>query len=660
MRVLRIFHSAVVDSWRGRERALRERGLEIDVMTAQVWDEAGTDVALQPRPGEPVSGVRTWGRHPALFLYAPRPLWRALGEEWDVIDIHEEPFALATAEILLLRRLRRQRAPYVLYSAQNIEKRYPLPFRWLERRALRNAAGISVCNADAGRICVRKGLSAQPQVIPLGIETGTLRTTGPREAPPPGPVVVGYAGRLADHKGVQVLLDAAARDASIKVRLAGAGPAEAALRRRTSELALDERVRFLGPLSGDALAAFYADVDVVAVPSLVTPGWVEQFGRVAVEAMAAGTPVVATATGALPEVVGDAGVLVPAGDAEALASALGAVVSDPDRYRSLSAAAITRASSCTWESIAADYDALYRRAARQQNGRARQLEVVVVAYGAPDLLDRTLAPLGDLPVTVVDNSSSAAVAAVVASRGGRYLDPGHNGGFAAGVNIALRDRLLPGADVLLLNPDAVVEPAAVATLVEALSADPRLASVAPTQVDQDGRPSRVAWPFPSPARFWLEALGLGRLGPQAQFVIGSVLLLRDEALAQVGPFDESFFLYAEETDWAYRAHQLGWRHAEVTSARAIHVGAGTSTDAAARERQFHSSVERYLRKHWSAWGWTVARAGQLLGSGARAVVLPGERGAAARGRFELYLHGPVREQARRAATPPARRGERAA
>ena len=75
----------------------------------------------------------TWGRHPALFVYDPRPLWRALGEAYDVIDVHEEPFALATAEVLLLRWLRRNRAPVVLYTAQNLHKRYPPPFRWLER-----------------------------------------------------------------------------------------------------------------------------------------------------------------------------------------------------------------------------------------------------------------------------------------------------------------------------------------------------------------------------------------------------------------------------------------------------------------------------------------------------------------------------------------------
>ena len=86
-------------------------------------------------------------------------------------------------------------------------------------------------------------------------------------------------------------------------------------------------------------------------------------------------------------------------------------------------------------------------------------------------------------------------------------------------------------------------------------------------------------------------------------MIGSVLLLRAEALDQVGALDERFFLYAEETDWAYRAHRLGWRHAAVHEVRAVHVGAGTSGDAARREAHFHASQERYLRKHYGALGW---------------------------------------------------------
>ncbi len=187
-----------------------------------------------------------------------------------------------------------------------------------------------------------------------------------------------------------------------------------------------------------------------------------------------------------------------------------------------------------------------------------------MAYGRPDLLAAAVEPVRSLPVTVVDNSSSPEVAAVCDELGVRYLDPGSNGGFGAGVNHALAHRLDPQADVLLLNPDAVIGREEVDRLHEALLADATLASVAPAQVDEHGSAGRVSWPFPTSGRAVLTAAGLGRLGARAGFVIGSVLMIRNEALAQVGGFDEDFFLYAEETDWAYRAHRLGWRHREVS------------------------------------------------------------------------------------------------
>lgn len=651
MRVLKINHSAVVDAWRERERALGRLGVDVLTLSARVWNEGGVPVRLAPRPGEQVQGLRTVGRHPALFLYDPVPLWRALGRRWDVIDLHEEPFSLGTAEVLLLRTLRRVRTPCVLYSAQNIRKRYPVPFRWFERWALSHASGLSVCNAEAGRICEQKGLAAAARLIPLGVDLSRFRA---EDRPPPGDpgVVVGYAGRLEEHKGVGVLLDAVAREPRLRLRIAGAGADADALRNRASAPSLAGRVEFVGPLDADGLARFYRSVHVVAVPSLTTPSWKEQFGRVVVEAMACGAPVVASDSGALPDVVEHAGVLVPEGDPEALADALVRVGTDPDLSAELREAGLRRAEACDWRRVAERYVDLYRSAlhrgpaGRDDRAGERGVEVIVVAYGAPDLLVRALEPLGSLPVTVVDNSSSPAVRRVAEAAGVRYLDPGRNAGFAAGVNLGLAHRQLPDADVLLVNPDARIEVAEVIALHRALLADESLAAVAPGQVDDEGRRQRVAWPFPSPAGTWMEAFGLGRLRRSAGFVTGSVLLLRAEALHQVGGFDERFFLYAEETDWQYRAVRLGWRVSLVDELRATHVGAATSTDPARRERHFHASQERYLRKHFGAWGWQVARAGQLAGAGVRAVVLPRERARAARDRARLYADGPVRAETR--------------
>lgn len=612
-------------------------------------------MTLLPAPEERVIGARTWGRHPALFLYDPRPLWTALGRHWDVIDIHEEPYALATAEVLLIRALRRQRAPYALYSAQNINKRYPLPFRWLERWALRHARAVIVCNADAGTIVQRKGHPGRPDLIPLGVDIGRYREIDAAAGRQDG-ISVGYVGRLEPHKGVDVLLDAVVRRPQLHLTLVGGGTMEAALRQRVHEEGLASRVTILGALSEDRVPSVLKSFNVLAVPSRTTESWVEQFGRVAVEAMAAGVPVVASDSGALPDVVGEGGLLVPEGDPDALGEALLRVGTDPDLARELASRGRAVADRADWKHVASSYLGVYRRMARQVRCRTADEnppEVLVVAFGAPELLRGALEPVKGLAVTVVDNSSLPEIAALCAELGVRYLDPGSNRGFAAGVNFGLEHRQHPDRDLLLLNPDAVVDLEAVGVLHRHLRRDPALASVAPVQVDAAGRPTRVAWPWPTPWRSWLEAVGLGRLGRQSDYVIGSVLLLRVEALDEVGPLDDHFPLYAEETDWAIRAALLGWRHELVPDVVAVHVGAGTSGDPHRREELFYAGQERFMRKHFGSLGWQVARAGQILGAEARARILSGERGALARRRATLLRSGPLRSAPRLEESPGA-------
>lgn len=646
MRILRISHSGVVDAWRERERVARRMGHDVTSVTAAVWDEGGRDVPLEPRPDEDVIGVRTLGRHPALFVYDPLPLWRLLGQRWDVIDLHEEPFALATAEVLLLRALRRVATPFCLYSAQNIDKRYPPPFRWLERWALRHATAVSVCNAEAGEIVARKGLTGRAVLIGLGVDPEHFAPGPERPPSSDGAVTVGYVGRLAPHKGVDVLLEAVAAEPRLHLVVAGAGPQTSQLQARARQPDLAARVELIGSVDKVDLPDLYRSLDVLAVPSLTTAGWVEQFGRVAVEAMACGTPVVASDSGALPDVVRGAGLLVPPGDVTALAEALARAGTDERLSATMRREGIARAREFSWDRIGETYVELYESmGTRGPSTPTSPPEVVVVAYHHAQLLRRSLAPLTHLPVTVVDNSSDPEVRAVCAELGVRYLDPGRNGGFAAGVNHVLADRLAPDADVLLLNPDAVIDADGVRRLHRALRAGPDLASVGPRQVDGEGRPGRVGWPFPTPWGAVVEAVGLGRLRRAEDFVIGSVLLLRHEALAQVGGLDESFFLYAEETDWALRASRLGWQHAVVPEVTALHLGGATSSDSTLRETYFHASQERYHRKHFGALGWQVTRAAVVVGSAARSVLLRGSRADAARERACRYVRGPLRLEA---------------
>jgi glycosyltransferase involved in cell wall biosynthesis len=355
--VLRIYQSGVVDAWRARDRALRARGVDLRLVSAAHWNEGGKEIFCEHGDDDFIVVARTVGHQPNLFLYDPIALWKELRKQpIDLIDAHHEPASLATFEILCLRWLARNRAPVVLYSAQNIYKRYPLPFRWMERRALRAAVGIHVCNEAAGEVVRRKGFSGIVEELPLGVDVDRFRP-GPAPNTHAGPLSIGYVGRLEDYKGVDVLIDAVAGQDDWKVHIVGDGPSAAKIRERAEPLGA--QVTFSGFLTTDELPAVYRSFDVIVVPSLDTPSWTEQFCRVAVEAMASGVPIVASRSGALPEVVGDAGILVPQGDPAALCDALAHLAADPEHRLALGRIARERSRRFAWACIAESQQEFY-------------------------------------------------------------------------------------------------------------------------------------------------------------------------------------------------------------------------------------------------------------------------------------------------------------
>ena len=122
------------------------------------------------------------------------------------------------------------------------------------------------------------------RVIGLGVDIERFAPTG--SARPPGPFRLGYVGRLELHKGVGLLVDALVGIEDVHLDIYGDGPERQNLESQTVQLGLAERVRFRGFAPYAALPDLYRGFDALAVPSLRTKRWVEQFGRVAVEAMA--------------------------------------------------------------------------------------------------------------------------------------------------------------------------------------------------------------------------------------------------------------------------------------------------------------------------------------------------------------------------------------
>jgi glycosyltransferase involved in cell wall biosynthesis len=172
-------------------------------------------------------------------------------------------------------------------------------------------------------------------------------------------------GRLEQRKGVQVVLEALAElPATVELDLHGSGPHETELRRIVDARGLNDRVHFHGFCDHEKLPDIYRRFDTLVVPSQTTGTWVEQFGRVAVEAMAAGVPVIASNSGSLPEVIADAGIIVPEADVPSWAEAIRSLAESPDDARRLSVAGVSRARAFTWSAVAAEHGTLYERVVR--------------------------------------------------------------------------------------------------------------------------------------------------------------------------------------------------------------------------------------------------------------------------------------------------------
>ena len=118
-----------------------------------------------------------------------------------------------------------------------------------------------------------------------------------------------------------------------RLHVAGDGPELPALRRLAAELGIAARVHFDGPLASDQVPAYLRNLDVLVLTSRTLPNWKEQFGRVLVEAMACGVPVLGSRSGEIPHVIGDAGLIVPEEDIDAIRNGLLQLMQD-DTLRS--------------------------------------------------------------------------------------------------------------------------------------------------------------------------------------------------------------------------------------------------------------------------------------------------------------------------------------
>ncbi len=252
---------------------------------------------------------------------------------------------------------------------------------WAARRAaglvFRRAGAVTACSADLKRRAIALGADpGRVEVVPYGVDPDRFR---------PDPFVrarrraslgiatrtplLFAAGRLVRKKGFEYFIDALAnmpRDMDVQAAIAGAGDLDSELRARVRAAHIDYRVRFLGNLSQDEIAAWLATADMVVVPSVRDDsGNVDGLPNIVLETMASGTPLITTPAGGIASVVehGRTGLVVPERNAAALAEAILTLARDPElRVRLGEAARASVMARFGWEFVAGRFEAAYDRA----------------------------------------------------------------------------------------------------------------------------------------------------------------------------------------------------------------------------------------------------------------------------------------------------------
>ena len=376
MRVLTIGHSYAVAGNRAVMRELA-RDPDFEITLAAPASHAGDlrTVRCEPEPASSklklVRLAARWTNRIHIFHYAQAQLNELIrSEAFDIIHVWEEPYIVAGYQIAWASAGLPARFCFV--TCQNLPKNYLPPFSYFEKVVLRRSQGWIAIGRTVFDNLVKCGYPAHHgRVLSLAVDTGAFAPR-PREENKefrrrlnlPGPII-GFVGRLVPGKGLRVLMQALeGLNPSIEwsLLILGSGPMEREIQKWTVARGWPDRVRIV-LVRHDEVGDYLRAMDLLVAPSQTMPNWREQFGRMLVEAFACGVPVIASDSGEIPHVIGNAGSIVPERDVRQWSDEISRYLRDAELRRMMAAAGVARAKLFSVEELARSHKEYFREIA---------------------------------------------------------------------------------------------------------------------------------------------------------------------------------------------------------------------------------------------------------------------------------------------------------
>lgn len=314
---------------RGKLRALAGLGCTLSVAVPARWSASPRGPVLSATwsddAGVRVVPITVQGAHGEAVRWRAGDLQRLLGEfRPDLVQIEAEAWTPAAATIT--RCAQRLQIPTTLFAWESLPRTYPFLTAWRRRRTLARLGGLIGGNRLAADLLARERPGVPVAVIPqLGL-IPPLEVTRPDHLE----LEIGFVGRLVPEKGLDTLFRACVKLLGRwRLTVIGSGPALEPLEALAERLGIASRITWKGALPPEQLPDLWPELDCLVVPSRRTGTWVEVAHLALVEAMGHGVTVIGTDSGALPELIDTAGLVVPEDDVPALTAALQHLIDTP-------------------------------------------------------------------------------------------------------------------------------------------------------------------------------------------------------------------------------------------------------------------------------------------------------------------------------------------